>query len=112
MTINEPFYAALCVFRHNHLDPKPGKKYLYEDRIILIHAVSVDDAIKKAELEAIEYADFHSEYLEFVNVYHLSDHILHHGSELYSTMRSSDLDPEDYIDHFHDSGFEHAETYD
>ncbi|NKF49093.1 DUF4288 domain-containing protein [Shewanella sp. WXL01] len=111
MSNHEPFYAAKCVFRHHQLAPIDGKKYVYEERIILIHAESMDDAIEKTESEANQYADSGSEYLEYINVFHLFDYILHHGSEVYSEIRSSDLDPEDYINQFYDSGSEHTEKY-
>jgi len=111
MSNHEPFYAAKCVFRHHQHEPIDGKKYIYEDRIILIQAESMDDAIEKAEKEANEYADSGTEYLEYVNVFHLFDYILHHGSEVYSETRSSDFEPEEYIDHFHDSGSEHCGKY-
>jgi hypothetical protein len=111
MSNHEPYYAAKCIFRHSQFDAKDDKKYVYEDRIILIHADSMEDAIVKAEEEAKEYSDSGTEYLEYVNVFHLFDYILHHGSEVYSETRSSDLEPDDYINHFHDSGFEHCGKY-
>ncbi len=108
MSNHEPFYAAKCIFRHNQFDPINEKKYVYEDRIILIHADSMEDAIAKAEKEAHEYADSGTEYLEYLNVFHLFDYILHHGSEVYSETRSSNLEPDEYINNFHDTGSEHC----
>ena len=67
------------------------------------------DAIIKAENEAKDYADSGTIYLEYVNVFNLYDYILQNGSELYSEMRSSDLEPEQYIDQFYDTGYEHGQ---
>ncbi len=81
---------------------------MYEERVVLIQADDFDEAIEKAEKEAKEYSDFGTEYLEYINVYHLCDYILRSGSELYSEMRSSDLEPEAYISYFLDTGLEHS----
>jgi hypothetical protein len=108
MSSQEPFYAAKCIFRHNQFAPIDDKKYVYEDRIILIQADSMEDAIAKAEKEAQKYADSGTEYLEYINVFHLFDYILRHGSEVYSETRSSNLEPEEYINTFHDTGSEHC----
>ena len=105
----EPFYAAKCLFRHDQLEPVDGKAYVYEERIVLVQAVSIDSAIEKAEKEAGEYAGSGTVYLEYVNVFNLYDYILHNGSELYSEMRSSDLEPEQYINEFYDTGYEHSQ---
>ena len=103
----EPFFAAKCIYRHDQLKPIGGKKYVYEERIVLVQADDMDSAIIKAEKEAKEYADLDTTYLEYVNVFNLFDYIIHNGSELYSSMRSSDLESEQYIDTFYDTGYEH-----
>ncbi|MBU2985186.1 DUF4288 domain-containing protein [Saccharophagus degradans] len=105
----EPFYAAKCLYRHDQLEPIESKSFVYEERIILIQADDFDSAMKKAEKEAREYADSGTVYLEYLNVFHLYEYILHNGSELYSEMRSSDLESDEYISKFYDTGCEHSQ---
>jgi len=106
--IKEPLYAAKCIFRHSQLKPLGDKKYVYEERIILIKADNDDEAISQAEKEAKEYADDGTKYLEFVDVFNLYHYILTPGSELYSSMRSSDCEPDDYLSKYYDTGYEHS----
>ena len=81
----------------------------YEERITLWRATSFEEAVERAEAEALEYADLGEdeghEYLGYAQAYHLfvdpAD-----GSEVFSLIRDSDLDPEDYVDRFFDSGSE------
>lgn len=104
----EPWYAARCVFRHYKVTPIHDCKYVYEERIILVRAEDMEQAIRIAEKEAREYAAKDSEYLGYVNIFHLFESIVDHKMEVYSLMRSSDLEADDYLDHFFDSGNEHT----
>ena len=102
------YFAAKSIYRHHQLDPIGEKKYVYEERVVLIQANDIDQAILKAEKEAKEYSDSGTEYLKYVTVFNLFEYILRNGSELYSEMRSSDLEPGKYIDEFYQTGFEHS----
>ena len=103
----EPWYAAKCVFRHTTL-PAEGGGFVYEERVVLVHAASVDDAIATAEDEAQSYGNDGIEYLGFLDVYHLTAEALSDRSELYSLMRSSKLSPGEYLNAFYDTGAEHS----
>ena len=101
------WYAVRCVFTVGWPPEAVGKTY--EERITLWRAASADDAIARAEAEALEYAaaieEEPSTYLEFAQAYQLSDDP-GDGAEIFSLMRDSDLDPDGYIDRFFDTGTE------
>ncbi|GBG03943.1 hypothetical protein AZSI13_32700 [Azospira sp. I13] len=105
---NEPWYAAKCVFRHTQLSAKQEEGWVYEERIVLFRASDEDDAIAKAEEEASQYATDGTEYLGFVEVFHLFAESLEDKAEVFSSMRSSKLAPSEYLDHFVDTGAEHV----
>ena len=105
---SKPWFAALCVFRHAQLSSKVEGGCVYEDRVVLIRADSADEAIEKAEAEAATYASDQSEFVGFTNVFCLYASSLRDKTEVYSRIRSSALSPDDYLDHFHDSGAEHV----
>jgi hypothetical protein len=76
---------------------------LYEERIILLRAESAEAAIEKAEEEARQYcSDLNGcEYSGLTDVYNLYDEEIQNGTEVYSSMRTSDLGPGRYLDHFY-----------
>ena len=82
------------------------KKHLYEERITLWRADSVDQAIAAAELEAESYAGEDSEYLGVCQAYELFDQVAASGVEVFSLLRESDLDPDAYVDGFFETGDE------
>lgn len=81
----------------------------YEERITLWQAGSADEAIERAEAEAIAYAASIDEvpvtYLGLAQCFHLFDSP-EDGAEVFSLMRDSDLEPDDYLDTYFDSGDE------
>jgi len=101
---DEPWYSAKCIFRHN--DRKDGDSNMYEERIVLLKAENLDEAIIRAENEAKQYvSDLPTcEYLGFVDVFHLFDETIEDGTEVYSLMRQSKLDKEKYLNNFYDTG--------
>jgi len=104
---DEPWYGAKCVFRHDDLQREEGS-YVYEERVVLIRADSFDEAIAKAEQEAHTYAEeFDGIYLDFCGVYHLADNEVGDGCEVYSLMRTSDLEVDDFITRYFDDGTQH-----
>jgi hypothetical protein len=105
----EPWYAAKCIFRHSSLPAEEGA-FVYEERVLLVRAASIDDAMAKAETEARHYGSDGIEYLGFVDVYHLFAESLGDHTEAYSLMRSSTLAPTDYLNRFHDTGTEHSKN--
>lgn len=81
----------------------------YEERITIWQASTIDEAIRMAEAEAEQYAGITGEpvdvYLGLAQAYDLADPP-GHGTEVFSLMRDSQLDPGQYLDQFFDTGFE------
>lgn len=106
--IEEPWYAVKCLFLHKDLKKRNGMNN-FEERILLVKANDFDDAIKKAEKEAIEYcADLDNtvEYLNFCNAYHIGENTINDRTEIYSLITKSDLDKATYINTHYDTGGE------
>jgi len=100
------WYGVRCVFRWT----RPST---YEERITLWEAESLDDAIAKAEAEAQVYATrLNSEYLDIAQAYWIGPAQPQAGSEVFSLMRDSTLDADDYLDSFYDTGRERQRTND
>ncbi|WP_459985776.1 DUF4288 domain-containing protein [Nocardioides sp. AN3] len=80
---------------------------VYEERVVLFVADSFDAAIAKAEEEAAEYVALleEGEVLPLFQSYSIADEV-EHGAEVFSLMRSSELRPDAYLDHFFDTGQE------
>lgn len=105
--INEPWYAVKCLFLHNDLKHRNGKNN-FEERILLVKAKNFDDAIEKAEKEAIEYCEDLDdvEYLNFCSAYHIAESRILDLTEIYSLITTSDLDQIEYIKKYYDTGGE------
>jgi len=86
---------------------------VYEERITLWLAASAEEAIERAEVEAIEYAGAIEEspdtYLGIAQSYRLAD-TPGDGAEAFSLMRSSVLETDEYLDAFFDTGTERQKT--
>ena len=99
------WYGVRCVFRWDHGG-------CYEERITLWRAGSFDEAIELAEAEANAYAqdleDYPLTYVEFAQAYKLSD-VPGHGAEVFSLPRDSDLEAQEYLSTFFDTGREHQQ---
>ena len=97
-------YSVRCLLRwHSRTEVA---KYLYEERITLWQAERLDQAIELAEQEATAYAGDADEFLGFSQAYALVDLLAGHGVEVFSLLRESDLEPNEYIDTFFDTGGE------
>lgn len=108
------WYAVRCVFRSawlEHADQLPPDEHLYEERITLWQATSTEEALALAEAEAIDYADDDDEYLELAQAYKLLDSP-GQGAEVFSLMRSSSLEADEYLDAHFDTGTERAQVLD
>lgn len=99
--------AVRCVFR-SELEGTG----MYEERVTLWRTTSMAEAVERAEAEAHEYAAMLStppadphEYVGLAQAYLLADD-LDDGAEVFSLVRGSDLEPEDYLDAFFDTGTE------
>lgn len=101
------WFGARTIYRIEKSNTVASPNKLYEERIVLISATSPDEALVKAEKEAEIYAsDNQMTYLGYVNVFQLYHDKIENGTEVYSLMRESELDGNDYIDRFFDTGSE------
>ena len=93
------------------------KKHLYEERITIWNADSLDEAIALAEKEIERYMTEDSSkkekmdslgfYQAFAGFKDVSLDL--QGQEVFSLLRQSDLEPDDYLDKFFDTGDEHQQ---
>jgi hypothetical protein len=82
----------------------------FEERVTVWHAQSEDDAIRRAEPEAAEYAALgQSKVLDLFQCFRLADAPAD-GREVFSLIRRSDLPVEEYLDTFFDTGTELQRT--
>ena len=105
------WYAVRRVFlaRPPGTDEERGGQ-VYEERITLWQARSLDHAIELAEQEAREYAD-DGGHLGLSQAYALPGPP-GHGAEVFSLMRTSPLPPGAYLDaHFHTGHERQSETH-
>lgn len=79
----------------------------YTERVVIFQAGTHDEAIERAEKEGHEYALMLGEIsLGLFTTYELFDQNPHDGTEVFSLVRYSELDPNDYLDAFFDTGAE------
>lgn len=107
-----PTYTVRMVIRWARR-PDQEKKFLYEERITAWNTDSLEAAIDEAEKEAHEYAEEGSEVLDLFQGYWLFDKVntIPQGTEVFSLLRESDLEPSDYLDSFFDTGTERQGVY-
>jgi hypothetical protein len=77
----------------------------YEEQITLWRADSFEEAITRAEAEAVDYAWEGTEPLSLFQAYELCDEP-QDGAEVFSLIRRSVLAPSDYLDSFFWTGSE------
>lgn len=94
----EPWYSVRCVLKLEDT---------FEERVTLWRAACFDEAIALAEADAREYAEnLEAEYLGLAQAFHLFGSDLDSGVEVFSLVRQSDLDPDEYLSAFFDTGTE------
>lgn len=98
------WYGVRCIFEF--------LKNEYEERVTVWQAVSFEDAIAKAEAEAHEYVEDTGVlgYVGLAQAYFIGNDALAEGSEVYSLIRKSPLDPQDYVTAMFDTGHEREST--
>jgi hypothetical protein len=96
----QSWYGVRCVFRHRELG-------VYEERVTLWTAGSLDEAIARAEAEAGEYcaALGETEYTGFAEAFRM-DGVPGVGAEVFSLMRESELPSGAYVGKFYATGRE------
>ena len=112
-SVEERWFGVRCHFRHGQ-PAKAGEPALYEERIVLIEAGSIDEAIEKAEAEAKEYISLlnNVEFLDAADAYRTPEERIGSGSEIYSLMRASELSDDKYLDNFFHTGKERTRHHD
>lgn len=103
IAVNDPlhWFSVRCLF-------KDSETQSYEERITLWRAHTFDEAISFAETEAEKYTEALDgvSYVGLAQGFSLATQPAH-GSEIFSLIRDSDLDPNEYINTFFDTGTEH-----
>jgi hypothetical protein len=98
------WFGVRCIFH----DPEGT----YEERITLWNADTFDEAVAMAEQDAEEYAEeVGSTFLGFAQAYVMPDEP-GQGAEVFSLLRDSDLEPDEYLDAFFDTGTEREASLD
>lgn len=115
MVPSSGWFAVRCVFRSGWPLPTSSEEDpCYEERITVWRACDIDEAIAKAEAEAISYAAVieaaPSEYLGLAQAYQLFDAPDHDGAEVFSLIRDSRLSGPAYLDAYFDTGHERQRT--
>ena len=106
------WFAVRCLFEKGWL-PGDEEESVYEERITLWRAASVEEAVARAEAEAQTYAAAIPEepdrYLGLAQAFALGDGP-RDGVEVFSLLRASRLPAEEYLDAFFDTGSERLRT--
>jgi hypothetical protein len=98
------WFGVRCVFH----DPEGT----YEERVTVWKADVFEEAVLMAEAEAKDYAgEIGAQFLGFAQAYVMPDEP-GHGAEVFSLLRDSDLDPDEYLDTFFDTGAEREASLD
>lgn len=88
------------------------EKETYEERVTIWEAVSLEEALAFGAAEASAYAeDSEIEDLGFAQAFWMSA-IPMQGSEVFSLLRDSDFQPDDYLTTYFDTGLEHERKID
>lgn len=91
-------FSVRCIFRFDDV---------YEERITMWRASSAGQAIERSEQEARQYAhSIGGTYLGLAQAYRLADDPREQGAEVFSLLRTATLEPENYLEHFFDTGQE------
>lgn len=108
-----PSYSVRAIVSWSRRDGQK-RKFLYEERITAWKADSLDEAIELAETEVKKYSKREGfEALSLFQAYWLAKDpgAIPQGSELFSLLRESDLEPEQYLDKYFDTGAEKQTGY-
>lgn len=104
--MDEPWYGVRCILEHPDEDPSSDEHW-YEERITIWRALSADEALELADAEAERYAlEVGAINTGLSQGFHLATSELESGAELFSLIRGSRLEADDYLDAFFDTGAE------
>src|ERR1041385_2201366 len=108
-----PTFSVRSILRWSpRIDQK--KKHLYEERITLWKARTLNHAIDLAEREANHYAGKNAKRLGLLQGFWMFDEcrLQKQGVEVFSLLRESDLPPKTYLRNFFSTGDERESDYD
>lgn len=89
--------------------PDQTMRNLYEERITIWKAESIDEALRLADGEATAYATNGENWLESSQAFELDESVNANGVEVFSLLRESDLEPDDYVRTFFVTGKERTQ---
>jgi len=93
------WFSVRCVFEIG--------EGMYEERITIWQAMTADHAIELAEVDAEEYAEGIGLYLGLAQSFEMYTEPTQ-GAEIFSLIRTSGLDQDEYLARFFSTGSEHA----
>jgi hypothetical protein len=101
-------YTAKTIYRHDDRSSEGPPSHLFEERMVILQADSRESAIATAEKEANDYADQFDNvnFAGYIDIFELAITEITVGAEFYSLIRRSNLDIDEYIDRFYDTGNE------
>lgn len=96
----------------SHPSDGTGHGYFYEERVTTWRAADMDAAIALAEAEVVDHLLEGMADTGLYQAYLLCDDpgSMVSGTETFSLIRASDLEPSDYLDRFFDTGDEYQGT--
>jgi len=95
---DQSWYGVRSVFRSDRTeDGKPRR--VFEERVVLFHATSFEEALAKGVAEAKRYAadSLHCTMLDHVVAFHIHGEELGDGDEVWSCMRDADVSDDDFL---------------
>lgn len=80
----------------------------YEERVLCVEADSFEEAVSLAEIKSMEYAkSINGIHVDYIQCYKAKEFDINEPvSEIYSLIRKSKLDHNNYLDFFEDTGNE------
>lgn len=106
----EPWYGVRLLYQLTG-----GSEPAYEERILIVRSSDANAAIKQAEEYSKDYESDTTSYLGYAmafNVFDENGECLKSGTEVFSLIRGSDLEPCEYLGKFYVTGSERTRTLD
>jgi hypothetical protein len=100
-------YSVRCICRVP-TEKINQSKYVYEERVTIWQAKDIDEAIDKAEVEMKNYCKDlgDAEYIGLSQAFWMFESVEANGLEVFSLLRESNLEPDEYLDTFFSTGHE------
>ncbi len=104
-------YGVRCVIQIAPEDLNK-KKFVYEERITIWRANDIDEAVDKAECEVKRYCEMETKhrFTGLSQAFWMFDEIEANGVEVFSLLRESNLEQDDYLNRFFSTEDERQQT--